>query len=217
MRELEGPRREPRGREAISLVILLHGYGASGDDLIGLTDAWQGALPQTVFVAPHAPERLPYGGYGGYQWFPLTIGDPGEIWRGVCGATPAVDRFLDVELARYRIDPRRLALIGFSQGTMLALHVGLRRSTAPAAIVGYSGIIAGPEYLSRDIKARPPVQLIHGEQDEVIPVEALHITREALASAGIAVEWHIRRGLSHGIDPLGLEFAGAFLKRALLP
>jgi phospholipase/carboxylesterase len=216
MRELEGLRREPRGREVTSLVILLHGYGASGDDLIGLADAWQGTLPQTVFVAPHAPEMLPYRGYAGYQWFPLTFRDPGEIWRGVCTATPALERFLDSELARYRVDPRRLVLVGFSQGTMLALHVGLRRSTAPAAIVGFSGIIAGPEHLERDIKARPPVQLIHGDQDELIPIDALHITREALATAGLAVEWHIRRGLGHGIDPEGQELAGAFLKRALL-
>jgi phospholipase/carboxylesterase len=216
MRELQGLRREPPGQKISSLVVLLHGYGASGDDLIGLADAWQRAQPQTLFVAPHAPERLPYAGYSGYQWFPLTFRDPGELWRGVCTAAPALDRFLDVELARYRVDPHRLALVGFSQGTMLALHVGLRRSTAPAAIVGYSGIIAGPEHLERDIKARPPVQLIHGEQDELIPVEGLHITREALARAGIAVEWHICPGLGHGIDPAGLELAGAYLKRALL-
>ena len=216
MREFQGPRREPKGPSVNSLVILLHGYGASGDDLIGLADAWQIALPETLFVAPHAPERLPYAGYAGYQWFPLTFRDPGEIWRGVCTATPALERFLDSELARYRVDPRRLVLVGFSQGTMLALHVGLRRSTAPAAIVGFSGIIAGPEHLERDIKARPPVQLIHGDQDELIPIDALHITREALATAGLAVEWHIRRGLGHGIDPEGQELAGAFLKRALL-
>jgi phospholipase/carboxylesterase len=215
MRELEGPRQEPRGNRVCSLVVLLHGYGASGDDLIGLADAWQGVLPETVFIAPHAPERLPYPGYVGYQWFPLTFRDPGETWRGVCAATPALDRFLEVELARYRLNAPRLALVGFSQGTMLALHVGLRRSIAPAAIVGYSGVVAGPQHLERDIKARPPVQLIHGDQDDVIPVEALHITREALASVGVPVEWHIRRGLGHGIDPVGQELAGAFLKRAL--
>jgi phospholipase/carboxylesterase len=215
MRALEGPRRGPRGSRVSSLVVLLHGYGASGDDLIGLADAWQVVLPETVFIAPHAPECLPYPGYVGYQWFPLTIRDPGETWRGVCAASPALDRFLDVELARYRVDARRLALVGFSQGTMLALHVGLRRGTDPAAIVGYSGVIAGPEHVERDIKARPPVQLIHGDQDDVIPLEALHITREALARVGIPVEWHIRSGLGHGIDPVGLELGGAFLKRTV--
>jgi phospholipase/carboxylesterase len=215
MRELEEPRQEPRGGRVSSLVVLLHGYGASGDDLIALADAWQGVLPETVFIAPHAPECLPYPGYVGYQWFPLTFRDPGEAWHGVCAASPALDRFLEVELARYRMDPRRLALVGFSQGTMLALHVGLRRSRTPAAIIGYSGVIAGPEHLERDIKARPPVQLIHGDHDDVIPVEALHITREALGRVGIPVEWHIRSGLAHGIDPMGLELGGAFLKRAV--
>ena len=215
MRELEGPRREPKGRTVSSLVVLLHGYGASGDDLIGLADAWQEVLQETVFSAPHAPERLPYPGYGGYQWFPLTFRDPGEAWRGVCAASPALDRFLEAELARYRLEQHRLALVGFSQGTMMALHVGLRRSTAPAAIIGYSGIVAGPEHLERDIKARPPVQLMHGEQDPVIPLEALHITREALATIGIPVEWHVRPGLAHGIDPEGLKLAVAFLKRTL--
>lgn len=215
MRELEGPRREPRSRTGSSLVVLLHGYGASGDDLIGLADVWQGALPETVFIAPHAPERLPDQGAGGYQWFPLTFRDPGEIWRGVCAAAPALDRFLEIELARYRIDERRGALVGFSQGTMLALHVGLRRTIAPAAIIGYSGMIAGAEQLERDIKARPPVQLIHGDQDDLIPLEALHHTRQALASVGIPLEWHVRPGLGHGIDPQGLTLAGAFLERAL--
>jgi phospholipase/carboxylesterase len=215
MRELDGPRREPKRRTASSLVVLLHGYGASGDDLIGLSNAWQGALPETVFIAPHAPERLPYQEHGGYQWFPLTFRDHGELWRGVCSAAPVLNRYLDAELARYRMEQRRLALVGFSQGTMLALHVGLRRGIAPAAIIGYSGVIAGPEHLKRDIRARPPVQLTHGEQDPVVPLEALHITREALATAGIPVEWHVRPGLAHGIDPQGLKLGGAFLERSL--
>ena len=214
---LEGPRLEPKGRTASSLVVLLHGYGASGDDLMGLADEWQAALPETVFIAPHAPERLPYPGYGGYQWFALTFRDPGETWRGVCTAAPALNRFFDAELSRYQMDPRQLGLVGFSQGAMLALHVGVRCDVAPAAIVGYSGMIAGPEHLERDIKARPPIQLIHGDQDELIPVEALHITREALASVGIPVEWHIRRGLGHGIDQEGQRLGAEFLKRSLPP
>jgi phospholipase/carboxylesterase len=215
MRELSGPRREPKGRTPSSLVVLLHGYGASGGDLIGLADAWQVALPEAVFIAPDAPERLPYPEYGGYQWFPLTFRDPGELWTGVCAAAPGLNRILDAELARYRIEQGRLALVGFSQGTMMALHVGVRRGVAPAAIIGYSGVIAGPEHLARDIRARPPVQLIHGEDDPVVPLEALHITREALAAVGTLVEWHVRPGLAHGIDPEGLKLGGAFLERAL--
>jgi len=210
---LQGPRVEPRGRAASSLVVLLHGYGANGDDLIALADGWQGPLPETAFVAPNAPGTIP-GMYGGLQWFPLTMRDPNEYWRGVEAARPALDRFLDAELARYRLAPDRLALVGFSQGTMLALHVGLRRAAAPAGIVAYSGLLAGPEHLG-DAKARPPILLIHGEADDLIPAEALHMAREPLAKAGLPVEWHLRPGLGHGIDPGGQAMAGHFLRQLL--
>jgi phospholipase/carboxylesterase len=194
-------------------VVLLHGYGANGDDLIALAVGWQRWLPQAVFVAPNAPEeiaRMP----GALQWFPLTLRDPSERWRGVVAARPGLDRFLNAELARYRLGADRLVLVGFSQGTMLALHVGLRRSTAPAAIVGYSGLLAGPEHLA-EITARPPVLLIHGAEDDLIPVEALHLAREQLAAAGVPVEWHIRERLGHGIDPAGEQLAGHFMAQAL--
>src|SRR5690606_36541998 len=172
-------------------------------------------LPGTAFVAPDAPEPLPEVGFGARQWFTLTFRDPGELWRGASLAGPALDRFLDAELARYRLLPDRLALVGFSQGTIMALHVGLRRRAAPAAIVGFSGLIAGPEHLAKDISARPPVQLIHCELDEVIPVEAIHMTREALAAAQVPVEWHIRPGVGHHIDPTGLKLAAHFLAQML--
>jgi phospholipase/carboxylesterase len=209
---LDGPRVEPRG-SATALVVLLHGYGANGDDLIALADGWRDWLPQAVFVAPNAPQTIP-GMPGALQWFPLTFRDPGERWRGVLAARPALDRFLDAELARYRLVPERLVLAGFSQGTMLALHVGLRRNAPPAAIVGYSGLLAGPEHLA-EITARPPVLLIHGEADDLIPVDALHAAREQLAAAGVAVEWHVRPGLGHGIDPHGQRLAGHFMATAL--
>ena len=127
MNKLDGPRLEPRGTAPTSLVVLLHGYGANGDDLIALGDGWRRWLPEAVFVAPNAPEAIP-GMHGGLQWFPLTLRDPSEYWRGVVAAQPAVDRFLDAELARYRLPADRLVLVGFSQGTMMALHVGLRRA-----------------------------------------------------------------------------------------
>lgn len=214
MPELDGPRREPRGETADSLIVLVHGYGASGEDLIALADAWQELLPRAAFVAPHAGERVPFAG-GGYQWFPLTLSDPGEYWRGSLAAAPALARLIDRELARYRLPARRLALVGFSQGTMMALHVGPRRGEPAAGIVGFSGVIAGPQYLERDARCRPPVQLMHGEEDDVIPVEALHITREVLATAGFLVEWHVRQHLGHGIDPDGLRLAGSFLRQHL--
>jgi len=211
---LDGPRIEPRSRRATSLVVLLHGLGASGDDLIGLADVWKSHLPETAFVAPHAPQELD-AAFGGYQWFPITFRDPAEFRRGVLSASPRLNAFLDSELRRYQVPPARLALVGFSQGTMMALHVGLRRSQAPAAIVGYSGMVAGPEHIEREAVVRPPVLLVHGEADDVIPVEAIHLTREALAGAGIAVEWHIAGTLGHGIDDDGLERGLRFLRQSL--
>jgi phospholipase/carboxylesterase len=209
---LDGPRIEPRGTPT-ALLVLLHGYGANGDDLIALGQGWRRQLPQAAFVAPNAPDEIP-GMPGALQWFPLTFRDPGERWRGVVAARPELERFLDAELARYRLRDDRLLLVGFSQGTMLALHTGLRRNAAPAAIVGYSGLLAGPEHLG-EIRVRPPVLLIHGAEDGLIPVDALHIAREQLAQAGVGVEWHVREGLGHGIDPVGQHLAGDFMARAL--
>jgi phospholipase/carboxylesterase len=210
---LDGPRIEPRGRPATALVVLLHGYGANGDDLIALGAEWQRQLPQAAFLAPNAPQAIP-GMHGGLQWFPLTLRDPSEYWHGVTAAQPALDRFLDAELTRHRLGPERLVLVGFSQGTMMALHVGLRRAAAPAGIVAYSGLLAGPEHLG-EVKTRPPILLLHGEADDLIPMEALHMAREALAAAGLAVEWHVRPGLGHGIDPEGQWVAGHFIAQVL--
>jgi len=212
-RPLDGPRLEPRGRAASALVVLLHGYGANGDDLIALGEGWRQWLPGAAFVAPNAPQTIP-GIHGALQWFALTLRDPSEYWRGVETARPALDRFLDAELARYRLPPGRLVLVGFSQGTMMALHIGLRRATPPAGIVAYSGLLAGPEHLG-ETKARPPVLMIHGEADDLIPVEALHAGREALAAAGVPVEWHVRPGLGHGIDPEGQFMAAHFIAQVL--
>jgi phospholipase/carboxylesterase len=213
MRKLDGPRLEPRGTSPTSLVVLLHGYGANGDDLIALGEAWRRWLPDTVFVAPNAPETIP-GMFGGLQWFALTLRDPSEYWRGVVAARPALDQFVDHELARYRLAAEQLVLVGFSQGTMLALHAGLRRAAPPACLVGFSGLLAGPEYLG-EITARPPIMLVHGEADNLIPVAALHIAREQLAKAHLLVQWHIRPGIGHGIDPTAQDLAAHFIVSAL--
>jgi phospholipase/carboxylesterase len=210
---LDGPRIAPSRGRASALVMLLHGYGANGEDLIALGEAWRQRLPEAAFVAPNAPETIP-GMYGGLQWFDLTLRDPSEYWRGVTAARPVLASFVDAELARYRLAADRLVLVGFSQGSMLALHVGLRRSVAPAAIVAYSGLLAGPEHLA-EVTSRPPVLLIHGEIDELIPIQALHAAREALADRGIGVEWHVRPGLGHGIDPEAQWMAGHFIAQAL--
>jgi phospholipase/carboxylesterase len=216
--ELSGPRLEPKSRRpARQLVVFVHGYGADGNDLIDIGRAWQELLPDAAFVSPHAPEPLP-GAVMGRQWFELTFRDPHERWRGVNAAAPALERFLDAELARRALPPSALALVGFSQGTMMSLHVGLRRAAAPAAIVGYSGLFvlpnpAAPDAVAGEIRARPPVLLVHGENDDLIPAEALFHAAEALAALGIATEWHLSPGIGHGIDPEGLRHGGAFLAR----
>src|SRR5690242_16548604 len=185
--ELDGPRLAPRaGGPARELVVFLHGYGADGNDLIDIGRAWQGLLPQAAFVSPHAPEPCSQAPVG-RQWFALTFRDPNERWLGVNKAAPILERFLDAELARRSLAPSALALVGFSQGTMMALHVGLRRAAAPFAIVGYSGLLveppqAQPEKLAAEIKSRPPVLLVHGDRDDLIPVQALLLAANGLAT-----------------------------------
>jgi len=143
---IDGPRLAPAsGAAPDSLVVFVHGYGADGNDLIGIGRTWASMLPGTAFAAPHAPEPVELNP-AGRQWFPLTLTDHGEFWRGVVAARATLDTFIDAELDRHGLSGDRLALVGFSQGTMMALHVGPRRSHAPAAIVGYSGLLAGPEH-----------------------------------------------------------------------
>src|SRR5262245_34656973 len=211
---LDGPRLPPSaGGAARQLVVFLHGYGADGNDLIGLGHEWAKILPHAAFVSPHAPERCGMAPIG-RQWFNLTFRDAGEMVRGVKQAAPALNGFLDAELKRHNLPPRALALVGFSQGTMMALGVGLKRKPPPAAIVGYSGALATLEALPQDPASAPAILLVHGDMDEVIPLDAMFMAREQLAQAGLAVEWHVAEGIGHGIDPQGLYFGGAFLKQA---
>ncbi|MEX0753305.1 MAG: dienelactone hydrolase family protein [Xanthobacteraceae bacterium] len=215
--ELDGPRLEPRGGRSRQLVVFLHGYGADGNDLIEIGRAWQPLLPQAAFVSPHAPEACAQAPTG-RQWFNLTFRDPHERWTGVSGAAPVLERFLDAELARRQLPPSALALVGFSQGTMMALHVGLRRAATPAAIVGYSGLLAAPQNFDPDvfaaeIRSKPPVLLIHGAQDDLIPATALFQTAQTLATLEVPVEWHLSPGIGHGIDQEGLRQGGDFLAR----
>jgi phospholipase/carboxylesterase len=212
---LDGPRLAPAyGGPARRLVVLLHGYGADGHDLLELGRVWARQLPTTAFVAPNAPERCGMAPVG-YQWFPLTFRDPSEFWRGVNQAAPLLDAFLDDELARHGLGDEAMALVGFSQGTMMALHVGPRRKRALAGVVGFSGLLAGAESLAADVRSTPPVLLLHGNDDEVVPAAALLPAAEALSAAGLPVEWHRIPGLGHGIDEDGLKRAGAFLVRVL--
>jgi phospholipase/carboxylesterase len=215
--ELNGPRLEPRSGQARRLVVFLHGYGADGNDLIEIGRAWQGLLPDTAFVSPHAPEPCGQAPVG-RQWFPLTFRAQNERWDGVNKACPGLDQFLDAELARRQLPPSALALVGFSQGTMMALHAGLRRAAAPAAIVGYSGIFVLPEdakseAVAGEIKSKPPVLLIHGDQDDLIPAQALFLSAQELAALEVPVQWHLSTGVGHGIDQEGLRHGGEFLAR----
>ncbi len=217
--ELDGPRLEPRGGRARHLIVFLHGYGADGNDLIDIGRAWQQLLPDTAFVSPHAPRPCGQAPMG-REWFPLTFRDPNERWTGVNAAAPGLAAFLDAELERRNLPPSALALVGFSQGTMMALHVGLRRAVVPAAIVGYSGLLVGPpsgeiEAMKDEIVARPPVLLVHGDRDELIPAQALFLAAQGLAALNVPIEWHLSAGLGHGIDGEGLRHGGEFLARRL--
>ena len=215
MKYLDGPRLAPlSGGPATSLVVFLHGYGADGNDLIDIGRMWAPALPDTAFVSPHAPDPCAEAPVG-RQWFPLARANPHLLREGVLSAAPALDAFLDAELAANGLSDARLALVGFSQGTMMALHVGPRRAGRIAGIVGYSGLLAGPEHLPAELRHKPPVLLVHGEADPVIPVLALHAAAGALDNAGFAVESHVRPGLQHGIDQEGLGLGVDFLRRML--
>jgi phospholipase/carboxylesterase len=207
---LSGPRLASAKGEASHLVVLLHGYGADGDDLIGLAPHWQDFVPGAAFVAPNAPDRVP-GAPSGFQWFPISRIDPHEMRKGIALAAPRIEQFLDAELAELGLPPERLVLAGFSQGAMLALHLGLRRSVPPAAIIGFSGLLAAPPPQDG---ARPPVLLTHGDADTVIPVSALFAAAGALGRAGVPLQWHLARGMGHGIDEAGVALAGLFMAQA---
>ncbi len=213
---LSGPVRKPAsGGKPRQLVVLLHGLGADGNDLIGLAPYWAPLLPEAEFVSPDAPfpcDMAPFG----RQWFSLQERSPEAILAGVRAAAPILDAFLDDALAARGLDESCLALVGFSQGTMMSLYVGLRRSTSPAGILGYSGARVGAEALPTEIRSRPPVLLVHGDADEVVPFAALSRAAEGLKAAGVSVEQVARRGLGHGIDEEGLRRGGEFLRRALV-
>jgi phospholipase/carboxylesterase len=210
--EIDGPRFGPAsGGTPDSLIVLLHGVGADGNDLIELAPILGEHLPGTAFVSPHAP--FPYDGAPmGRQWFSLMERTQEMMLAGVRASAPILDAFLDEELARLGLADDRLALVGFSQGTMMSLYVAPRRTKPIAGVVGFSGALVGADLLAGEVKSRPPVLLIHGDADPVVPVQAMEHARRALAAAGIAVEAERRPGLPHSIDQPGLVRALNFLR-----
>jgi phospholipase/carboxylesterase len=212
---LSGPVRKPAsGGKPRRLVVLLHGVGADGNDLIGLAPYWAPALPDAEFVSPDAPfpcDMAPYG----RQWFSLQDRSPSAILGGVRAAAPILDAFLDDALAARGLDASQLALVGFSQGTMMSLYVGPRRAKQLAGIVGYSGALIGADTLAQEIRSRPPMLLVHGDADEIVPPQALPLAVKGLTAAGVPVEQLVCPGVGHSIDEAGLRRGAEFLRRVL--
>ena len=215
MPALSGPSHPPAsGGRPSRLVILLHGLGADGNDLIGLAPYWARLLPTAEFVSPNAPfpcDMAPYG----YQWFSSQDRSPAAVLAGVRAAAPLLDAFIDDALAQRALDDADLALVGFSQGTMMSLFVGLRRTKPVAGIVGFSGRLLGPELLASELRSRPPTLLVHGTDDPLVPYESLAAAEVALNGAGVPVDTLTCPGVGHSIDENGLRRGGAFLKDAL--
>lgn len=211
MTTLTGPVRPAASGTADSLVIFLHGYGADGDDLIGLAEPLAPHLPNTRFAAPNAPQPC-LNNPAGYQWFPIPWLDGSSPVDATVAAHTSFDllsRWLDAEALV--TPPERTVLVGFSQGTMMALHVGLRRQYAFAGIVGFSGRLLEPERLASDITARPPVVLIHGDADPMVPYASMKEAADALIAADVETLTHTSEGVGHGIAPDGLSLALGFI------
>jgi phospholipase/carboxylesterase len=210
---VNGASRQPlSGGPPRQIVLLLHGYGSRGSDLIAFIPPWQQLLPDALFVAPNAPQ---VGGWrAGYQWFPLTGFSPAALAAGAASAAAPIEAFIDRKLTQYGLGEADMAIVGFSQGTMMALHVGLRRKEPVAAIVGYSGMLTGAAELAHQRIVKPPVLLVHGSADPVVPVAAIHAAEHALRRAGVPVTAHVSPGVGHFVDPLGLRMGAQFIADA---
>jgi len=216
-RILNSERREAASGKGTSLVVFLHGYGANAQDLLGLADPLAPHMPDTVFVAPDAPEQCA-GSPMGYQWFPIPWIDGSSEEDSAAGMERAVgdlNAYLDTVMQEEGISADKTILFGFSQGTMMALYVAPRRAQAVAGVVGFSGRLMSPELLEDEAVVKPPVLLVHGDQDDVVPPASLPEAADALTAAGFEVYAHVMKGTAHGIAPDGLSVAAAFMREKL--
>jgi phospholipase/carboxylesterase len=217
-RVLNGQRREPVSGETRSVVVFLHGYGANGADLLGLADPLSEHLPDTLFIAPDAPEMIP-GVPNGYQWFPIPYIDGSseeESERGMDAAVEDLNSFLDALMVDEDILPEQVVLFGFSQGAMMSLHIAPRREDELAGVVAIAGRLLRPDLLADEVVGRSPILLVHGDQDDVVPPQSLQLAAEALQEAGWKdVFAHVMQGTAHGIAPDGLSVSLAFMRDKL--
>jgi phospholipase/carboxylesterase len=216
-RTLNAKHRPARSGKTKSAVIFVHGYGADGGDLLGLADPLAPHLPDTAFHAPDAPQPCS-GNPFGFQWFPIPWldGSTEEAARqGLAQAADDLNAYVDGVLEAEGLAPDRLALVGFSQGSMMSLHIAPRRDKALAAVVAFSGRLLAPELLAKEARVKPPVLLLHGDADPMVPFDDMGLAGDALVSAGFDTYAHVMRGTGHGIAPDGLSAALQFLKRHL--
>ena len=214
---LSGPRREAASGKGNALIVLVHGYGADGNDLIGLADPLAPHLPDAIFVAPNAPQKCT-GNPMGYQWFPIPWLDGSTEQAAADGmrqAVVALNAYLDDLEKSEGIAPDRTILVGFSQGTMMSLHVAPRRERSFAGVVGFSGRLLDPELLDKETVSKPPIVLIHGDQDDVVPTSSMPLAASQLGNAGFDVTTHLSQGTGHGIAPDGLQVAYQFIAKHL--
>ena len=210
---ISGPEQPPAKGKAKQLVVFLHGWGANGDDLIGIARQWSKPLPGARFASPHGHQACESNPMG-RQWFSFRDESPEAVSQKAAEAAAVINHFLDDELERHGLDDSRLALVGFSQGAMMALYVALRRPRPCAGVVGYSGALIGVETLADEIRSRPPVLLAHGDADQMVPFASLGAAVQMLGSHDVSVRWHAAKNLGHGNDGVGLEMGGEFLRDA---
>lgn len=208
---LNALRRDPDSADPKWLVVFLHGYGSNGADLMSFADFWQASMPSVAFAAPDAPTATTDGGF---QWIGKRPAADPRLYDDAVAARPTLDAFIDGELTRLALDGSRLALVGFSQGTVMALHAGLRRETAPAAILGYAGGLVGRAQMKQEIVARPPVLLVNGELDELAPVYGMHVAVKALTEAGVVAAGQALPNLAHAVNADALILGARFLLSA---